>query len=53
MPETKRSTFRLGPLVESLIDQYRGKKNRTEWIKEAILEKAQRESKKKLQNTLQ
>ena len=47
MVETKRFSIRLGDLIEELIEKYRGKINKSEFIKNAILDKCEKESKKK------
>lgn len=44
--ESKRFTIRLGPMIEEIIEKYRGKISKSAWIKKAIIEKAERSSKK-------
>lgn len=44
--ETRPSNFKLGVFISGLIDRYRGNRSRTDWVKEAIIEKAEKEEKR-------
>lgn len=44
--ETPTTSFKLGAMIMGLIDKYRKGRTKTAWVKEAIIEKAEREAKR-------